>query len=243
MASKVKKIQTISIPEFRPEDMPMSCTWIIIGPPGTGKCLALDTPVMMYDGSTSMVQHIKTGQQLMGDDFQPRNVLSTTSGRDVMYEVTQDNGMTYVVNEAHILCLKYLFPISLHKENTSDDLKIQCWKAIWMKDGGLQVKSFTSEDEGIEFIDSLVEGTDFSKFTVFEISVKEYVALPSDHVVRSCFGYKAIKPNEPYFKHDPLSSISVKQLDDGDYYGFQIDGNGRFLLGDYTVTHNTTLME
>lgn len=29
----------------------------------------------------------------------------------------------------------------------------------------------------------------------------------------------------------------------GDYYGFSVDGNGRFLLGDLTVTHNTTLME
>jgi hypothetical protein len=25
------------------------------------------------------------------------------------------------------------------------------------------------------------------------------------------------------------------------YYGFEIDGNGRFLLGDFTVTHNTSL--
>ena len=25
------------------------------------------------------------------------------------------------------------------------------------------------------------------------------------------------------------------------YYGFQIDGNSRFLLGDFTVTHNTSL--
>ena len=29
----------------------------------------------------------------------------------------------------------------------------------------------------------------------------------------------------------------------GEYYGFSIDGNSRFLLGDLTVTHNTTLME
>lgn len=27
----------------------------------------------------------------------------------------------------------------------------------------------------------------------------------------------------------------------GEYFGFELDGNGRFLLGDYTVTHNTTV--
>ena len=36
-------------------------------------------------------------------------------------------------------------------------------------------------------------------------------------------------------------SIIVTKLEVGDYYGFEIDGNKRFLLGDFTVTHNTTL--
>ena len=29
-------------------------------------------------------------------------------------------------------------------------------------------------------------------------------------------------------------------IGEGNYYGFTLDGNGRFLLGDFTVTHNTT---
>jgi ATP-dependent Lon protease len=29
----------------------------------------------------------------------------------------------------------------------------------------------------------------------------------------------------------------------GDYYGFEIDGNKRFVLGDFTVTHNTSLVK
>ena len=38
-----------------------------------------------------------------------------------------------------------------------------------------------------------------------------------------------------------LTGIQVEALGEGDYYGFEIDGNRRFLLGDYTVTHNTSL--
>lgn len=30
-------------------------------------------------------------------------------------------------------------------------------------------------------------------------------------------------------------------IGEGDYYGFTLDGDGRFLLGDFTVTHNTTM--
>ena len=33
----------------------------------------------------------------------------------------------------------------------------------------------------------------------------------------------------------------MKFLGRGRYYGFEIDGNGRFLLGSYMVTHNTTV--
>ena len=37
------------------------------------------------------------------------------------------------------------------------------------------------------------------------------------------------------------SDIEIEELDVGNYYGFTIDGNHRFLLGDHTVTHNTTV--
>jgi superfamily II DNA or RNA helicase len=35
--------------------------------------------------------------------------------------------------------------------------------------------------------------------------------------------------------------IDVERLDQDDYYGFEIDGNRRFVLGDFTVTHNTVM--
>ena len=42
---------------------------------------------------------------------------------------------------------------------------------------------------------------------------------------------------------DELSSgIKITKLNKDNYYGFTLDGNGRFLLGDFTVTHNTELV-
>jgi hypothetical protein len=35
--------------------------------------------------------------------------------------------------------------------------------------------------------------------------------------------------------------IKLEFLDEGEYYGFELSGNGRFMLGDCTVTHNTTI--
>ena len=37
------------------------------------------------------------------------------------------------------------------------------------------------------------------------------------------------------------TGIKIIPLEEDKYYGFQIDGNSRFLLGDFTVTHNTSL--
>jgi hypothetical protein len=42
---------------------------------------------------------------------------------------------------------------------------------------------------------------------------------------------------------DPTKTkFTVKDIGIGEYYGFELDGDHLFLLGDFTVTHNTTLM-
>jgi ATP-dependent Lon protease len=39
-----------------------------------------------------------------------------------------------------------------------------------------------------------------------------------------------------------VTGVTVTPIGEGDYYGFEIDGNRRFLLGDFTVTHNTSIL-
>ena len=74
------------------------CAW--------GKCLKIDTPIIMIDGSIKKVQDIIIGDILMGDDSTPRNVLSLARGREQMYKITNMQCDTYTVNESHILSLK-----------------------------------------------------------------------------------------------------------------------------------------
>jgi ATP-dependent exoDNAse (exonuclease V) alpha subunit len=40
-----------------------------------------------------------------------------------------------------------------------------------------------------------------------------------------------------------LTGMKIESIGKGDYYGFTLDGNGRFLLGDFTVTHNTEILK
>ena len=71
-----------------------------------GKCHGIDTPIIMFDGSIKKVQDIKVGDQLMGDDSTPRNVLSLARGREMIYDVIPLKGDKYTVNESHILSLR-----------------------------------------------------------------------------------------------------------------------------------------
>ena len=79
---------------------------IIAARPGMGKCLGKGTKVLMHSGELKKVEDIQVGEQLMGDDSTPRTVLSLARGRENMYWVHQNHGISYRVNESHILSLK-----------------------------------------------------------------------------------------------------------------------------------------
>jgi superfamily II DNA or RNA helicase len=87
---------------------------------GAGKCLGINTPVLMYDGTIKMVQDIVIGDQIMGDDSGPRNVLTLARGRETMYKVQPKKGNGYIVNESHILSVKYTRNLS--KSKKKDDI-------------------------------------------------------------------------------------------------------------------------
>ena len=108
----------------------------ITGAPGTGKCLAKDTTIILHDGKIKMVQDIQVGELLMGDDSKPRKVLSLARGIDEMYEIIPNKGESYTVNQAHILCLKMDgYPQIEHKKNRST------YKINWIENNQKKEKS------------------------------------------------------------------------------------------------------
>lgn len=90
---------------------------------GNSGCLGYGTKIIMYDGSIKEVQDIKVGDQLMGPDSKPRNVLSLARGVEQMYWIRQDKGLDYRVNENHILSLKKK-EVIYSKETIPDQLHL-----------------------------------------------------------------------------------------------------------------------
>lgn len=197
---------------------------VIIGKPGTGKCFARDTLILMHDFSVRKVQDVVVGDKVFGDDGTPRTVLSLGRGRDKMYRVYQHPyGTNYVVNSEHILCLKsfednHILEIQC-KDVVQDPSILQqyggyAWKGIFR--GVLPAGCGT------------VECCRRLQRPYFASDKNNEDAVPLE------FSWTDVSAVHPI-------TVSLASEDD-DYFGFELDGNGRFCLGDGTVTHNTTLI-
>lgn len=343
---------------------------LFFGGPGTGKCVAPDTPVIMFDGSINLAKNIKKNDLLMGDDNTPRKVLGTTSGKDIMYRISQTvnryekYGEDYIVNSEHILS----FMLSVGVDFSWSKNK---YILTWFKNHNIQQKLFIVGDDNYsskEIAYKAMQDYAALKLTqsrydidqtgsICDISVKEYMKkcatwkkyykgfksgcitcwpkkdilidpytlgfwlsgantsndiknidmynlfvekhVPDNYkigdldtrknvlegflagcanntfdsrskrltddivfIARS-LGLKVRQLNddqgittqvkigdfdkagvakESKFVNSVANMYSVKvtKIDEGEYYGFELDGNGRFLLGDFTVTHNTS---
>lgn len=138
---------------------------------GTGKCHAKDTPILMYDGTIKMVQDVKVGDKLMGDDSTPRKVLSLAQGQDEMYDIIPVKGDKYTVNQEHILVLKFSGrgTITNVKTQKNNPYKTTRFDKESLK---MKTKSFKTKEEADNYLDSFTE-----EDRIIEIEVKDYLKM------------------------------------------------------------------
>jgi len=356
---------------------------------GAGKCLAKGTKILMFNGSIKNVEDVVSGDQIMGPDSKPRNVLSTTTGREMMYDIIPTKGNKYTVNESHILSLKLTGKDRYHHraDNGIIDISIKDYikesnkfkhytkgyrvgidwdeqtlpshidpyfLGLWLGDGSSSNPAIHTVDiEIIEYLKShaveksmrLYEdvGLNMSSYRFTSINgrldggrgnhsnimlnqMRDLDLIKNKHIPEiykinnrinrlqllaglidsdgsldnNCFDYlskiqelandvafvarsvglaayvkeckKSATNGKPgnigtYYrvsisgnvdmiptkikrkqgsrrqqaKNVLVTGIKVKSIGEGNYYGFQIDGDRRFVLGDFTVTHNTEI--
>ncbi len=227
---------------------------IIAARPAMGKCLGRGTKVLMFDGSLKNVEDVKVGDQLMGDDSKPRNVLSTTSGTEQMYWVRQNKAKDYRVNESHILSLKRTRTEGPHKNG--DVLNINVKEYLEKTDkyksnykGYKVAVEFEEKELSVEKREEKLQEYLEEK----SINEDEYYKIEEKHInlekkfIADTLGYETyIKNKNLYISRksikERLTSITIEKDKIDEYFGFEIDGNKLFLLEDMTVTHNTALV-
>jgi len=198
---------------------------VITGEPGIGKCLGVNTPVMMVDGTIKPVQSVVAGNLLRGDDGLPRQVLSTCEGIDRLYLVVQPHG-SYVVTRNHIMSF-VLVRDPIVRVLDEDLFRVEWCDAV-------------KQTQTIDFVDNLPK-----KGHQVDMDLQEYLEKPTSW--KDWYKAYRILP-EATDRSWPLGSQLIESYDVrvhdwaiGEYYGFELSGNGRFLLGDGTVTHNTSI--
>jgi superfamily II DNA or RNA helicase len=350
-------------------------------PCGFGKCLGKGTKLMLSNGSFELVENIKVGDLLMGDDSTPRKVLSLSRGREQMYKISSKKGDEYICNESHILSLKYStnlskkirkgdiidisvkdfldlpksyhgkggpllgyktqikfkhqdvdfdpylfgywlgdgssrdpvistqegciikYIVDLFKNNYTDlylryhsqyDYRICSLKrnnrfmTFLRKNNLLNNKhipyeyKYNRRDIQLKLLAGLIDSDGYNKTGCYEIMQKNNT-LAEDivYLCRSlgfaCYSRKSKKtcynskngpkegiynrisiygtgieeipllckrkqnPQRKQIKNALVYRIKVEKISIDDYYGFEIDGNRRFVLGDFSVTHNTSI--
>ena len=100
---------------------------IVSGKRASGKCFGKGTKIVMFDGTLKNVEDILIGDQVMGIDSKPRNVLALSSGVGNMYRVRQTKGIDYVVTVNHVLCLKHK---DANKKGFVEDVEISVEKYL-----------------------------------------------------------------------------------------------------------------
>lgn len=100
---------------------------IIAARPGMGKCLAKGTKVLLFDGRLREVERVQVGDQLMGDDSTPRQVLSIARGQEQMYWIHQKEAMSYRVNASHILSLCCVKTVDHYQKGHILNVSVKEW--------------------------------------------------------------------------------------------------------------------
>lgn len=84
-------------------------------------CHAKGQKVLMFDGSFKNVEDVVEGDQLMGPDSQPRNVLKLYTGTSKMATIVPKRGYPWTVTENHILSLQSYEHPGTTKEITCEE--------------------------------------------------------------------------------------------------------------------------
>lgn len=159
-------------------------SWQVIpffhGAAASGKCYCLDTPVLMHDGSVRMVQDIRVGDAVMGDDSTPRRVLTLARGEDDMYTLvpTRKGYPSMTVTGEHVLCLQFTNQGSVSRwsqVNTGGVRKVYGKKVSFFDPVAktTKAKKFSTDEAFDAFMATL------DRNQTFEMTVHEYLALPA----------------------------------------------------------------
>lgn len=160
---------------------------LIVAPTG---CHAAGQKILMFDGSIQAVETIQVGDQVMGPDGQPREVLQLCRGVGPMFDVWPfDGGKIFTANDEHIMTVVARGSNELLDIRLCDIADTRQYELVRMKRGRIASRvQFSTVYAGIQrFFGFTLEGDGrylLEDYTVTHNSGKTVVAA---HIIQSAF--------------------------------------------------------
>lgn len=230
---------------------------------GVGKCFAKGTRILMFDGTWKNVENVKMSDFVMGDDSTHRKVTSIVRGYDYMYLIKPEWGKSYVVNSDHILCCKKLTGDNVYEDvniSVKDYLKLTRKEKEVLYGYRSKLVLFSGKDDNnspssrMSYLRHLISNSgrihrDYIEldydFVGYEYALSNGIGCFRNFDHMYLFGKQLkflglsiphnVLNKSVYFKFDIFINDVVKH----EYYGFSVDGNHKFIIEDFIVTHNS----
>lgn len=205
------------IREFDITKMKTNVKVMVIGKPGTGKCLHENQKVMMVCGILREAKDIIVGDYVMGHDYTPRKVLSIDKGTDYIYSVRTINyeSKPYLVTGNHKLVVFQDHTKSIDHSQHIITLSGKVTSTLITANQLYSHKKQKNRD--------IVEGN--------ISNIPDYYTIYADwHSFNNTVTYRASHPIQCFY------------MGEGNYVGLEIEGDHMFLLEGNIVTHNSCLL-
>jgi hypothetical protein len=222
--------------------------------PGGGKCLGKGQKVLLWNGTHKKVEDLQTTDVLMGDDSGPRHILSLTTGYESLYRLSHKSMSSctvfhYTVNQSHILTLYHkkkhsIVDVPFTSFLDGKEILEDYWGIYRDVDAFPHFRLNSTRDfirSWLKKNGNIVAQTETDLLSICMKCGLRIVVYGKDsckimdpyHVLK----YENREHKKRVFHVYPIEMECVEEM--GQYYGFELSGNGRFLLYQGICTHNT----
>jgi len=205
---------------------------LLFGQNSAGKCFAYNTKMVLWDGNHKSVQDLTLEDTLIGDDGMPRKIMALTKGKGTLYSIVRKDTEEVImnVNEEHILCLTNNSGTNFLEVSVKNLLE-KPYKYSTMMNQYTRCSSFQNSRLNVIERQYYMNDDEWNKIYLSFLHCGRRVQYSADKLMIEPSGNNIV----PFY--------IAEKTRNGEYYGFGIDGNERFLMPDGTVAHNSTLMK
>ena len=239
------------LPNFINTDTPYKGVILMHGT-GSGKCHKKDTPILMFTHSIKMIQDIQIGELVMGEDGFSRTVVDVARGHDILYKIipTENTSDIYYVNYDHILCLcdsngnHVQVPVrDFIKFNNKENykgyrviIKDITYKKRYELLLNLLEKYCVLDDNSYKIVDTYV----LNNIRSFRYLIGS-CGLYLNNTTNTIYGFENLKSYDELINkvNYVYYNFTIQEDYFDNYYGIAVNKDHKYLLGDFTVTHNS----